>query len=571
MDVSGQDFHRLLPSLLEAIADAQFVAIDLEFSGISNQQKSGSRAYKQYAGGKSSLQNRYEEEKVTAERYQVLQMGITCVGENLDRGVYVFRPYNFNLNPFPDEKMNIQRDVTLQGRAMQFLYRHNFRMEGPFHSGVHYLSRTEESEERQIETQLQTRDEGPKVQPAADDIVSLEFLRRLRQEVIAWKSRSTATPGFLNIAPIGHDQPPYPERGLNNYQKLLVHQYIRTDHPELATASRPGFVQITARDQERQDAEKQQRAKTFEERLVRQVGLRWLVEAMHGGDLSAINQDSFGQVFASRKGSITSKLTSLRSRLEGHSTVLVGHNLFLDLIYLHACFFGPLPDKVEDFQRVIHNLFPRIIDTKYLATHNQLGMAAFNLEELDQLHSQQAQPIIGHTKYAAAFNTTHQAGFDSFMTARLLVRLSVNLEASGEYIEELPSPTDEPFYTPAEGEGDDLMDFNDVSEQLEAIDRTSSKSSSRPSSGIATSRTTFSSATKFDLLGDLSADIDPFTLRPRTPDPEAKPELRSDAKVDNETGRRLPAWESDFWRVYGNKLRVNGTIEGVCDLGLWPK
>ncbi|KAL8775326.1 MAG: hypothetical protein Q9209_000333 [Squamulea sp. 1 TL-2023] len=575
MDVSGQDFYRLLPSLLEAIADAHFVAIDLEFSGISNQQKSGLRPPKQHAGGKSSLQSRYQEEKVAAERYQVLQMGITCVGENLDRGVYVVRPYNFNLNPFPDEKMNIQRDVTLQGRAMQFLYRHNFRMEGPFHSGVHYLSRAEESEERQIETQLRSRDEGPKVQPAAGDTVSLEFLRRVRREVIAWKSRTTATPEFLNIAPVGHDQPPYPDRGLNNYQKLLVHEYIRTDHPDLATASRQGFVQITARDQERQDAEKQQRAKSFEERMARQVGLRWLVEAMQGGDLSAMNPDSFGQVFASRKGSVTSKFASLRSRLEGHSTVLVGHNLFLDLIYLHACFFGPLPDKVEDFQRTIHTLFPRIIDTKFLATHNQMDMAAFNLEELDRMHSQQAQPIIelhpGHTKYTAAFDSTHEAGFDSFMTARLLVRLSVNLEASGEYIEELPSPVDEPFYTPPEGEGDDLMDFNDVSEQLEAIDRTSSKSSSRPSSGITTSRTTFSSATKFDLLGDLSADIDPFTLRPRTPDPEVRRELRTDAKVDNETGRRLPAWESDFWKVYGNKLRVNGTIEGVCHLGLWPK
>lgn len=36
----------------------------------------------------------------------------------LPLGVYVVRPYNFNLNPFPDEKMNIQRDVTLQGRGM---------------------------------------------------------------------------------------------------------------------------------------------------------------------------------------------------------------------------------------------------------------------------------------------------------------------------------------------------------------------------------------------------------------------------------------------------------------------
>lgn len=28
----------------------------------------------------------------------------------------------------------------------------------------------------------------------------------------------------------------------------------------------------------------------------------------------------------------------------------------------------------------------------------------------------------------------------------------------------------------------------------------------------------------------------------------------------------MPPWESDFWNVYGNKLRVNGTQEGICYL-----
>ncbi|KAL8912379.1 MAG: hypothetical protein Q9171_002565 [Xanthocarpia ochracea] len=539
MDVTGQDFYRLLPCLLEAIADAHFVAIDLEFSGISNRGKSRLKASNQHTGG-----TRFSKWALpvlgkiwTEARLLVPPLSLVAKSQN-PLGVYVVRPYNFNLNPFPDERMNIQRDVTLQGRAMQFLYRHSFRIEGPFHSGVHYLSRAEEAEERQVEAQLRDRVDGPGVQPRADDTRSLEFLERVRQEVLAWKSRPTMTPDFINIAPTGHDQPPYPDKGLNNFQKLLVHQYIRTEHPDLTTASRLGFIQISAHDQERQDAEKQHRAKTFEERLARQVGLRWLVEAMQGGDLTGINADNFGPATGSRKGPVTSKFNSVRSRLRGHSTVLVGHNLFLDLIYLYACFFGPLPDKVEDFQRIIHDLFPRIIDTKFLAAHNDPGTTSFNLEELDRLLSQQPQPVI---------------------------------EASGKYIEELPSPVNDAFYTPPEGECDDLIDFHDVSEQLEAIDRTSSKSSSQPSSDLATSRTTFSHATKFDLLGNLSDEVDPFTLRPRTSIPQAESESEPETKIDNETGRRLPAWESDFWKVYGNKVRVNGTIEGVCNLGSWPQ
>lgn len=157
------------------------------------------------------------------------------------------------------------------------------------------------------------------------------------------------------------------------------------------------------------------------------------------------------------------------------------------------------------------------------------------------------------------------------MTARLLLRSSVSIEASGKYIDELPSPVEVAFFTPPEGEGDDLIDFKDASAQLEVIGRTSSKSSSPPSSGVATTRTTFSHVTKFDLLGDLSDEVDPFTLRPRIPSAEVKSKTEPEPEIDNETGRRLPAWESDFWKVYGNKLQVNGTMEGVCDLGSWPQ
>lgn len=81
MDVAGQHFHSALPSLFEAIADATFVAIDFEFSGIPPKSpKDGPR-------GKPSLQQRYEENKLAAEKYHILQMGITCVGENNYRGM----------------------------------------------------------------------------------------------------------------------------------------------------------------------------------------------------------------------------------------------------------------------------------------------------------------------------------------------------------------------------------------------------------------------------------------------------------------------------------------------------
>lgn len=204
-------------------------------------------------------------------------------------------------------------------------------------------------------------------------------------------------PDFLNISAIGFDPILHPERFLNSFQRRLTHQYIRAEHPDLTTITRQGFIQIVAYDKEQEDAVQKYRNRVFDEKLTKQIGLRWLVEAICGSDLIAINPYGFHTTVKTRQEKIAADFISKRDQLRGNSTVLVGHNLFLDLIYFHACFFGPLPDQVEDFQRTIHDLFPRIIDTKYLATHNasDLTLADSSLEKLDERLSNQAEPIIG--------------------------------------------------------------------------------------------------------------------------------------------------------------------------------
>lgn len=86
MDIGPRAFLHQLPTILNAIADAHFVAIDLELSGIPSK--------KPRAAGEDSrkpnLQSRYEETKMAAEKYQVLQLGITCVGEDRDKGTQAF-------------------------------------------------------------------------------------------------------------------------------------------------------------------------------------------------------------------------------------------------------------------------------------------------------------------------------------------------------------------------------------------------------------------------------------------------------------------------------------------------
>lgn len=85
MDVDQAHFHKRLLGILGNIANATFVTFDLEMSGITTRPKysSGDRSHDV---GKPSLQQQYEEMKSAAESFQILQMGLTCVEEDREKG-----------------------------------------------------------------------------------------------------------------------------------------------------------------------------------------------------------------------------------------------------------------------------------------------------------------------------------------------------------------------------------------------------------------------------------------------------------------------------------------------------
>lgn len=190
-----------------------------------------------------------------------------------------------------------------------------------------------------------------------------------------------------------------------------MHQLVRAEHPDLVTISRAGFIQIVKFDEKREDGIKKQKMEAFKEKVARQVGLRWVVEGMCGGSLENINPIMFAKGIEGKP--VWIDLQELRraheevkASLREKRAILVGHNLFMDLINFYKCFFGQLPDTVEDFQATIHELFPLVIDTKYMATHNNSNLnARSGLEELDaDLHNMPVpsigKPCVFRTRYS---------------------------------------------------------------------------------------------------------------------------------------------------------------------------
>ncbi|KAM0693377.1 hypothetical protein Q7P36_006631 [Cladosporium allicinum] len=607
MDVNKTSFYPLLLDILTDISKSYFVAFDLELSGVPVKQASANRRV-----GRPSLQERYEEVKEAAEKYSILQIGLTCVREDVDTGRYISKPYNFELSPLIDvQGLDVERDFAFSTSAVDFLKRVGFDFSKPFNVGVPYLSSEEAKEARERHENRQKKDAIADLQIKETDVESLALLQRIRNEVNLWLSE----PGlgeYLNIGPVGSEievdgQAP---AELTRYEKRLVHQLVRAEYPRLVTFSKRGCVQVVHFDAEREARISAGRKADLDERIGRQKGFRWVMQALLGeniGDLdltlAATDPLTGDPVFADIHD-YRAKFNRAHAILRKNPRVLVGHNCFLDLVYLYKAFIGSLPATVEEFSAEVHKRWPTIIDTKYMATHNcgdinpassleeiarQLAYPEIQLDILDEMHS----------KYKDV-EVFHEAGFDSYLTAQVAVRLSMKLEREGAYVDDVDElgqggvKVDGQFTSTgpvgaAVGTGKSLL-----SAAVKALNLNGTvvdPNANNPPAPFASAPTisfppsspknTKQNARTSSPLLSLSPKAESFvpsslgTAWKSGPDASLAPENPDDPFVMSRTKifteekgieGGMPRFGGDFWRVYGNRLRVFGTEEGVCAL-----
>lgn len=393
MDIDKYSFPSRLLDVLEAIAEAHFVSFDLELSGVPVKQA-------KETSGKPSLQERYLETKRAAEQYQILQIGLTCVKDDVLEDAYVCKPFNFNLSPIIEERLDVDRTFSFHSGAVEFLLGVGFKMELPFTTGVPYLSRAEAqlAEERAAARNDKSSYTDIEIKP--EDVQALEFLRRVRAEINIWTETGKPNQHSVVIAPLevpGEDV----ALELNRFERRLVHQIVRAEYPNLVSIPNRGLIRVSRLDPEREEYIKVQRKKEVQDRIMRQTGFRWIVEALCGNPPEGFDVKYFAQTSQGTVGFVD--LDHLRQRfyrvkhmLRNKKTALFGHNLFLDLIYFYRTFVGILPDTVDEFGALMHELFPIIVDTKYMATHNCGDInPQSSLEQIAEKLAEQQQPRVG--------------------------------------------------------------------------------------------------------------------------------------------------------------------------------
>lgn len=560
MEVDKISFYPLLLDILTDISEAHFVAFDLEMSGVPSKKPRPGRAL-----GRQTLQERYLETKEAAERYQILQIGLTCVTQDVEKRKYILKPYNFEISPLIEPALGIERDFSFSSGACDFLLKVGFNMSLPFNSGIPYLSRAETRQIRESFSKRQDKAAIADIDIKPTETESLAFLARVRCEIEAWKkSKAKDALEYVNIAKAAPVKPvtvdgdasedDQPVEPLSRFEKRLVYQLVRAEYPDLVAIGKRDFIQIVRFNKAREDQFAADRLKALENNINRAKGFRWIIEALHGGKLANIDlhecaKDPItGEKIFFDIDEYRAQFNRAATLLRGNPRMLVGHNCFLDLVYIYRTFIGDLPGTVEEFQRKLHGVWPMIVDTKYMSTHNCGDInPVSSLEQIATQLSSERTPILEidaeHMKYSEA-EALHEAGYDSFLTAQIAIRLSAKLAREGTYV-----------------------DVEQVNGKLEA-----GKDIAEAVNGLQLNDTTPATTDgftpsveggKWKRRGDPSLPAqdpdDPFQY-----DPRDLKHRHENVEVEQTFEGGMPSRKSEFWRVYGNKLRVFGTAEGVC-------
>lgn len=307
--------------------------------------------------------------------------------------------------------------------------------------------------------------------------------------------------------------------------------------------------------------------------------MRWIFEALTGGDLSAIDPVWFYRAKQDDNDKpevtmsvIEAELTKVISTLKTKKHTIVGHNLFTDLGFLFNTFVGELPDEASLFQEYIHKLFPTIIDTKFLATYGMTSMSSrSNLASLLEPFRKIHQPLIllheEHSSYGSVAGKSHEAGFDSWMTAELFVKLAAQLYYQTQLAKHQRPANDNT--SPGAKTVEMLTKLGNpptISNDSGSDTGSGSDNDSEGGSGGAPlnppdTNGMFSSRDSVNGDSPHSANLHALQL-----DKGEGQWGKADEAPSPKLEQWLPAMDDEFWDKYTNKLRVTAIEGGVCDL-----
>ncbi|XP_033986286.1 poly(A)-specific ribonuclease PARN [Trematomus bernacchii] len=393
MEVTRQNFKDSLKTVYSAIEEADFLAIDGEFSGISDGPNVSA-----LTNGLDTPEERYTKLKKHSMDFLLFQFGICTFTYDQAKSKYIIKPFNFYVFPKPFNRTSPDLKFICQSSSIDFLASQGFDFNKVFCHGIPYLNKEEEAQLReQTEERRNQQANGINNQsftspsskgPAHVPQEHKEYINRVIGKVEGLFTSSEKT---LDLEPC------------TGFQRKLIYQTLNWKFPKglhvetVETEKKERFIQVCKVDDEERKRREQQKLEREQEEVNDAVGFSRVIHAI------------------SKSGKL-----------------VVGHNMLLDVMHTIQQFYLPLPEDLPDFKEVTMCVFPRLLDTKLMASTQPFKELINNtsLAELEKrvkegpFKSPLVETAEGFHSYDTGQEQLHEAGYDAYITGLCFVSMA---------------------------------------------------------------------------------------------------------------------------------------------------
>ncbi|KAF3687931.1 Poly(A)-specific ribonuclease PARN [Channa argus] len=394
MEVTRKNFKDCLNTVYSALEEADFLAIDGEFSGISDGPNASA-----LTNGLDTPEERYTKLKKHSMDFLLFQFGLCTFRYDQKKSKYITKTFNFYIFPKPFNRSSPDLKFICQSSSIDFLASQGFDFNKVFCHGIPYLNHEEEAQLREQTEERRNQhangvgtpsyispssSKGPAHVPEEHK----DFINRMVEKVEALFANSEKT---LDLEPC------------TGFQRKLIYQTLNWKFPKglhvetIETEKKERYIQISRVDEEERKRREQQKLEREQEELNDAVGFSRVIHAI------------------SKSGKL-----------------VVGHNMLLDVMHTIHQFYCPLPEDLQDFKEVTMCVFPRLLDTKLMAstqpfkeliTYTSLAELEKQLKETP-FKPPQVETAEGFPSYDTAQEQLHEAGYDAYITGLCFISMA---------------------------------------------------------------------------------------------------------------------------------------------------
>jgi len=410
MEVTKSNFYEQFDSIVQSINSCDFMAIDGEFTGLDVEGCENAAPF-------DTPEERYQKVRYGSTDFLLVQFGLCTFHANKEKQRYEARPYNFYVFPRPHSRQAPDRRFLCQSSSIEFLTSHGFDFNKLFKEGIPYLM---PHVEEKLRSELALRQEDATNKVSSPSVTAKMNVPKEQKPFL--NSVLDKISNYLD----SEEKEPLAIPPCNSYQRRLLYQTIEEKFPnvflETVTGEKKERYMLVSKINDTEERLKKEKEKQAKHRL--EIDL----------------QVGFSKVI---------------QEISQSGKLVVGHNMFLDVIHSVNQFHSPLPSDLDGFKAMVKAVFPRLLDTKLMASTHPFKEYILSTS-LDEVRlAVNTSPFLklnidlaeGYESYNDS-GALHEAGYDAYVTGCCFARMTRFLGTFQDPIDDflLPtSPAIEPF------------------------------------------------------------------------------------------------------------------------------